>query len=137
MKLTELKDVIEMQMDALSSNLGMPRTLTPTIEHQIEGFATVISGIRRCGKSTIMAQVINKTPEPNIYLNFDTPRLSNFTLNDFELVDALAKKLNAKHLFFDEIQLVHGWENYVRSTLDNASYAQKTHLLSPAKYAMN
>ena len=118
MKLVTVKDIIDFQMSHLSNNIGMQRDLITSVQQPIEGFATVISGIRRCGKSTLMAQIIDKTDDTCLYLNFDTPRLHEFTLEDFELVDAIAVEMGAKRLFFDEIQLVSGWESYIRSALD-------------------
>lgn len=118
MKLTEIEDIIFFQKEKLSANLGMQREMMTSLAQPVEGFATVISGIRRCGKSTLMAQVIDKLQEPCLYINFDTPKLNAFGVDDFELIDALAIKTGARNLFFDEIQLVSGWESYVRSALD-------------------
>ena len=118
MKLTTVKDIIDFQMARLPNNIGMQRSLITSLQQPIEGFATIISGIRRCGKSTLMAQIIDKTDDTCLYLNFDTPRLYGFSLEDFELVDTIATEMSAKRLFFDEIQLISGWETYVRSVLD-------------------
>lgn len=118
MKLATVHDIISFQMERLSNNIGMQRNLISSVQQPIEGFATVISGIRRCGKSTLMAQIIDKTDDTCLYLNFDTPRLHEFTLEDFELVDTIAVEMGTKRLFFDEIQLISGWETYVRSALD-------------------
>ena len=118
MKLTTVKDIIDFQMARLPNNIGMQRSLITSLQQPIEGFATIISGIRRCGKSTLMAQIIDKTDDTCLYLNFDTPRLYGFSLEDFELIDTIATEMSAKRLFFDEIQLISGWETYVRSVLD-------------------
>ncbi len=118
MKLTTVKDIIDFQMARLPNNIGMQRSLITSLQQPIVGFATIISGIRRCGKSTLMAQIIDKTDDTCLYLNFDTPRLYGFSLEDFELIDTIATEMSAKRLFFDEIQLISGWETYVRSVLD-------------------
>ena len=118
MKKADLKEIILSQQNKIQLNLGMPRDMSTNFGIPLDGFATVISGIRRCGKSTLMGQIIAKTNEPYIYINFDTPKLNGFTSADFELIDQIAQESNSKHLFFDEIQLVSGWESYVRSTLD-------------------
>lgn len=80
--------------------------------------ALILSGIRRCGKSTLMQQVRRKMSEPSISLNFEDPRLSGFDLNDFNRLDELIVTRNVKTLFFDEIQNVEKWENYIRFKLD-------------------
>jgi uncharacterized protein len=81
-------------------------------------FVLIISGIRRCGKSTLLHQLIEKQKEPVFFLNFDTPKLFNFELKDFEIIDLIINENNYKVLFFDEIQVVNGWELYIRQKLD-------------------
>lgn len=80
--------------------------------------ALILSGIRRCGKSTLMQQVRRKMTEKSISLNFEDPRLSGFDLNDFNRLDELIAENKVTSLFFDEIQNVDKWENYVRFKLD-------------------
>jgi uncharacterized protein len=81
--------------------------------------ALIISGIRRCGKSTLMRQRIGKDTDDAFYLNFDTVKLFNFDVEDFELLDELIASTGKHNLYFDEIQTVKGWEIYVRSKLDS------------------
>ena len=56
--------------------------------------------------------------EDSFYLNFDTPALFGFTIEDFRTLDDEIKQSGAHYLFFDEIQVVTGWESYVRSRID-------------------
>src|SRR5699024_10321422 len=85
----------------------------------IPDFALIISGIRRCGKSTLLGQLIQRRKEESLFINFDTPKLFNFEFFDFRLLDELIKaKPEVKLLFFDEIQVVERWEIYVRGKLD-------------------
>ena len=56
--------------------------------------------------------------EESFYLNFDTPALFGFTIEDFRTLDEVIKQSGAHYLFFDEIQVVTGWESYVRSRID-------------------
>ena len=118
MKKFDLEEIVLSYQNKIQQNLGMPRDMSTSLGVPLDGFVTVISGIRRCGKSTLMGQIISKTNEPCVYVNFDTPRLNDFTLADFELIDQIAQESSSKHLFFDEIQLIPGWESYVRSALD-------------------
>ena len=53
-----------------------------------------------------------------LYLNFESPQLYEFTLLDFARLDTLIVQKGVKTLFFDEIQLVEGWEIYIRQKLD-------------------
>ncbi len=84
----------------------------------VKDFALVVSGIRRCGKSTLLNQLIKKQTEKCLYLNFDTPKLFGFEFSDFRLLDEIITESNAKVLFFDEVQVVDHWELFVRGKLD-------------------
>ncbi|MFA6336179.1 MAG: ATP-binding protein [Bacteroidales bacterium] len=81
--------------------------------------ALVITGVRRCGKSTLLAEIISRLIDSDYFsLNFDTPLLFDFSVNDFSRLDAVIESFATKKLFFDEIQLVKGWEMYVRQKFD-------------------
>ncbi|UUX93237.1 ATP-binding protein [Methanoplanus endosymbiosus] len=86
----------------------------------LENFAIVISGIRRCGKSTLLLQSM-KGEDGYFYLNFEDPRLSEFELNDFEILEEVFEENYGENelYYFDEIQNLSGWESYVRYLLDN------------------
>lgn len=84
----------------------------------LQSHALIVSGIRRCGKSTLLKQLLEKEQEKVLFLNFDDPRLSNFELSDFELLDEIIENKKYEILFFDEIQVVTGWELYIRQKLD-------------------
>ncbi len=77
----------------------------------------VVSGVRRCGKSTILKQLFNKE-EKKIFLNFEDTRLEEFELSDFEKVEKIAVSEKITCYIFDEIQNIIGWEKYVRSAHD-------------------
>jgi predicted AAA+ superfamily ATPase len=53
-----------------------------------------------------------------LYLNFEDPRLVGFELTDFQLLDNIIATAKDNVLFFDEIQVIQGWELYVRQKLD-------------------
>ncbi len=75
---------------------------------------TVISGIRRSGKSTLMRQLAEKY-DKFYYLSFDDERLVNFSLEDFDRLMISFKKLySSKVIFLDEIQNVNQWELFIR-----------------------
>ena len=77
-----------------------------------------ITGVRRCGKSTVMRQRMMGTDAPWFYVNFESPLLTNFEMRDTIRLDALIGKSGARRLFFDEIDQFQGWEKYVRQKLD-------------------
>ncbi|MDD4358899.1 MAG: ATP-binding protein [Candidatus Pacebacteria bacterium] len=73
----------------------------------------VISGIRRCGKSTLLKQFSLKLKD-FYYINFEDERLLDFALEDFNNLLILWKKnFNSKNVLMDEIQNVDKWELFV------------------------
>ena len=87
-----------------------------------EDLIKVITGIRRCGKSTLLKQIIdevkNSIDEDHIiYINFEDVEYSDIV--DFkDLNEWIKKKIidNKKYyLFFDEIQNVKSWEKTINS----------------------
>jgi len=88
----------------------------------IKSHALIISGIRRCGKSTLLVQLLeNQYPEA-FYLNFEDPRLYGFTVEDFQKIDKILTEQAQTSLFLDEVQVVAGWERYVRQKLDQENF---------------
>lgn len=85
----------------------------------IENFTTIITGIRRCGKSTLMLQVLKKNFDKALYLNFEDIRLTGFEVQDFTRLENEIKKRGLNVLFFDEIQLVDKWEVFVHQLLNH------------------
>lgn len=83
----------------------------------------VITGIRRCGKSIILMQIIDELKnkkikdEQIIYINFEFEDYS-FIKNDVDLHNFIKEKIVNKdkyYLFFDEIQNVENWEKAINS----------------------
>ncbi len=118
-KQSVIKGLVEQQQMTLNkTDTGYLRHILTGLNLNITSHALIISGIRRCGKSTLLHQLINSINEKYLFLNFDTPKLYNFDLNDFTLVDSIISESKSKILFFDEIQVVAGWELYIRQKLD-------------------
>jgi predicted AAA+ superfamily ATPase/formylglycine-generating enzyme required for sulfatase activity len=84
----------------------------------LSSFALVVSGIRRCGKSTLLFQLLKEKYPDALYLNFEDIRLYEFEKNDFTRLDKVIKSAGSRVLLFDEIQIVSGWERYVQQKLD-------------------
>ena len=114
---SELERIADIQFHNLKKReTGIRRDKIDKINHH-SNLVKIISGIRRCGKSTLLHQIMN-TYENIFYLNFETPGLTGFRITDFEKLDEIIKARQAKNLFFDEIQNVEGWERYIRSKHD-------------------
>lgn len=77
-----------------------------------------ITGVRRCGKSTVMRQRMRAKKSPWFYVNFESPLLTSFEMRDTVRLDAIIERSKARRLFFDEVDQFAGWEKYVRQKLD-------------------
>lgn len=118
-KQSELRAIIEDQKSRLSENKSdLKRNLLNELPTNLENHALIISGIRRCGKSTLLRQLMKDQFKIAFFVNFDTPKLFNFELKDFEILDLLIEESGERSLFFDELQVISGWELYVRQKLD-------------------
>ncbi|MCX8079755.1 MAG: ATP-binding protein [Bacteroidia bacterium] len=73
----------------------------------------VISGVRRCGKSTLMRQLLRRHFASSVFFNFEDSRVFGFEAADFQKLDGLIRPY-PKAVFFDEIQNIDKWEIYVR-----------------------
>lgn len=75
--------------------------------------ASVITGVRRSGKSTLCLQELDL--DSTGFVNFDDDRLMGLTTQDLDRVYGALVQLNPglKVLFFDEIQNIEGWELFV------------------------
>lgn len=87
-------------------------------EMKKQPFIKIITGMRRCGKSTLVKQIREKSP--GYYINFDDDRLASFSAEDFQtLLEAFIEMLGESDVFyFDEIQNVEGWELFARRLHD-------------------
>ena len=114
-----LSHVAEQQKQQIAMrDRGLKRELIPATK-SLASHALIISGVRRCGKSTLILQMIEEIRNDSVfYLNFESPQLYEFSLSDFARLDHLIALKAVKTLFFDEIQLVEGWEMYIRQKLD-------------------
>ncbi len=119
----DIRKVVTTQKKDLSIELrNIPREKFEEIE-LLPGFAIIISGIRRCGKSTLLNQIM-KTEQDFYYLNFEDERLLDFSISDFEKLQEvfLEEFGESDHYFFDEIQNIDKWELFVRKILDKKKY---------------
>lgn len=110
--------VIDSQKDVFSNKtLGVEREKLSEITYS-KGFASIVTGMRRCGKSTLQLQIQRKYFEDEgLFLHFEDPRLAGMSYADFERLYVVILQRKVKLLFFDEIQIVAGWEIFVNQLL--------------------
>jgi predicted AAA+ superfamily ATPase len=117
-----LKEII-LDFQEQPLNTGIPRNLELT---PIPGKAAVCIGVRRSGKSTFMLQQVKKlldsgvSPQNFLYLNFFDDRLHHLQhdrpaviLEAFFSLYPEKKNTEKIYCFFDEIQVIPGWEPFV------------------------
>ena len=113
----EIARVIDAQHEVfITRDTGLLRDALADIP-VADSFATIITGLRRCGKSTLLLQLLRRDYSDALYLNFDDIRLSGFEAADFARLHKEVADRKLKVLFFDEIQVVQGWETYINQLL--------------------
>ncbi len=117
-----IREIAEIQhKDVTSLDPGTTRDILDSVDTD-SPLAVIISGARRCGKSTLLKQIMKKI-DHFCYFNFEDERAINFEVSDFDKLDKVFEEMSPGtcHYFFDEIQNVPGWERFVRRKLDQGS----------------
>lgn len=90
-----------------------------------EGKIVTIPGVRRCGKSSRMEIVVNEllaqgiARERFLWIGFDDERLVRMSSDELgQIIEAYIEMypeidMSSIYIFFDEIQLIKGWEYFV------------------------
>ncbi|MEW6365422.1 MAG: AAA family ATPase [Acidobacteriota bacterium] len=114
----------------VAADTGFPRDLTRRILLAVGGPEVIaLQGIRRCGKSTILFQVMDALlargtdARDILYINFDEPLFAARGAANVlpQLYEIYRERLNPDrhaYVFLDEVQLVPEWEKWVRSIVD-------------------
>ena len=100
-----------------SSGRNSPRSNRPLPSPH----AVIISGLRRVGKSTLLAQLAHRLGQDRFYyINFEDDRFMGFGAEDAnDLYQSLAEVFGERKVWIvDEIQNVPGWEHFVRRFMD-------------------
>ncbi len=104
----------------------IPRSVRLPVELRPD-LALVVQGVRRCGKSTLLGQLIARyglDRQRCLFVNFEDPRLASDL--DHSILQAYVEAFEADRghggatYFLDEIQHVDGWQRWLRAQLDRA-----------------
>ncbi len=108
------KNQIEKGGDYLERSI-LPEVLDAFSDNRV----LILTGIRRCGKSTLLKQIMQKKTR-YCYINFEDERLLDFRAEDFEtLNEVLFEVYGVPDIyFFDEIQNIDRFETFVRRLQD-------------------
>lgn len=97
-------------------------------EHYIKNIRTfydsdlikIITGIKRCGKSVILEQVISEIKEKTdnvIYLNFEDKKTKDKIIDGDALINYVEenRKQGKCYIFLDEVQVIDNWSEAVKT----------------------
>ena len=108
------------QQDFLLLDDLVDREKTPEIIKLLKlKLPIIITGIRRCGKSSLLKIISNKLKLKKtdfLYINFNDERLTNFNDENYQnILDYMEENGYNKrsYLFLDEIQEVKNWEKWI------------------------
>lgn len=113
---TDIEQAYQLQQANLLQKGGLiNRTYMQEMDSSLK-HVEVISGVRRCGKSTFLKQIMIQCAD-YAYFNFEDSRIFGFEVGDFQKLDEVIG-LGKTAYFFDEIQNVQAWEIFVRQLHD-------------------
>ncbi|MBO5647552.1 MAG: ATP-binding protein, partial [Kiritimatiellae bacterium] len=114
---TEIEYAIDEQAKESLLELGMPRDDLKALPFQ-KHFATIVTGVRRSGKSTLLRQWTHGLKVKVVSVLFDDLRLMNFSSQDFLILGKILLERKAEAVVLDEIQDIDGWELFVNGLLN-------------------
>lgn len=113
---TDIEQAYQLQQTNLLQKGGLiNRTYMQKMDSSLK-HVEVISGVRRCGKSTFLKQIMIQYAD-YAYFNFEDSRIFGFEVGDFQKLDEVVGSGKSAY-FFDEIQNVQAWEIFVRQLHD-------------------
>ena len=103
--------------------IGRPLYVDKIMAYTDTAFVKVLTGVRRCGKSTILKMIMEKlqneycVPADRIVsIRFDSMEYEDMTAKEmFEVVKARLNPNGKTYFFLDEVQEIEGWEKVVNS----------------------
>lgn len=107
----------------MSELINRPRYLDQLLQHKDVDLVKVVTGIRRCGKSSLLdlfhASLLEQGVPDSCIIHMNMESLSYRTLTDYlsfyDYVSAHIAKDGRTYLIFDELQVVNHWEKAVES----------------------
>jgi len=114
-----LENVLSNPAPTLSVEDELTRHFQPAWKPAMASHALALTGVRRCGKSTLQGQVRRGIKGESVTINLEDTRLYGMGPEDFP---TLLSVLGARHpkaaVYLDEVQEVLEWERLVRALLD-------------------
>lgn len=119
------KEIFKGIISTMQSEIPYPvekRDMALPVDH---GLMVTVTGVRRCGKSSMMKIVANSlydsgvSRERILWINFDDERIADMHADELdEAIQAYREMyptipISETYIFFDEIQNIQGWELFV------------------------
>lgn len=96
----------------------VPRVLLDSLRRPA-GHALVLTGVRRCGKSTLQQQLCRKERGAAVFCNLEDTRLYGLAPDDFPTLCSVLDEHHAgATVYLDEVQEAPEWQRLVRAFLD-------------------
>lgn len=130
----QILEVIKDKLNASAARAIPEMTMRQISIPDIANKAIVAIGMRRSGKTTWLHQRQREylqqgySQENLIFFNFEDERLQDFPVSQLQTILDTQNRLfpyqgeKKRVLFFDEIQVVAGWEAFIRRLLDEGEY---------------
>ena len=107
----------------MSELINRPEYLTQLIQNKDVDLVKIITGIRRCGKSSLLDlfhQYLLQSgvlDDHIIHMNLESLRFRNLSnyLNFYDYVSERIPKNGKTYLIFDELQVINHWEKAIES----------------------
>jgi len=115
---TTLLEVLKDQRPPTAPDHEVARALAKRLPEASSQHALILTGVRRCGKSVLQAQLLRAHPGA-LYVNAEDTRLYGITPEDYpQLMEVVAELAGDRPVFLDEIQEFSEWPRLVRALLD-------------------
>lgn len=107
----------------MSKLIDRPEYTKQLMEHKDTDLVKIITGIRRCGKSSLLDLfhrdlLSQEVPETHIiHMNMESLRYQNLSdyMSFYSFISKRIKRERRTYLIFDELQAVKGWEKAIES----------------------
>ena len=107
----------------MAERINRPEYLNRLIEHKDIDLVKIVTGIRRCGKSTLLDLYhdyllsVGISEDRIIHMNMESLRYRELTdhIAFYDYVQSKIIKSEKYYLIFDELQTVNGWEKAIES----------------------
>jgi len=127
--LFEVLDEWNLWNNDLNTGIERPVYLQELLSYVERKEVLVLKGIRRCGKSTIMRQLMKRLVQQGVdktqllYVNLEIYQLKDYLSLDFFdfILKVYRERINKGekvYFFIDEIQLMPDWERFIRTKYD-------------------